>query len=159
MSGISNYKKNVDRIIRLKDSFGMKVLTPFEAKLIDVLNDSFSEKDRSVFQGQLKNINVIRRDLQSLEHHPFHHGWTQFYRVKFGKSILDHSEPFSGMPLESYKGNNIAKVNVVFAGGSMVVTYTAVHGMFFALNYRSKQKIYYPPKEYELQDFEFSEWS
>jgi hypothetical protein len=133
--------------IAIRNFFGVFVLTPFEEELLERLREALGPADREAVTAQIKTFTTVRRLLKHLDE-PNAHGFTNFYTTRFGKDVSDsrHTKRLASRRADSV----LATARVLFEGGEIEVTFLAVDGVLFAMDYRSPQRIYYPPTNYRI---------
>lgn len=132
----------------VKNFLGLYVLSPFEQDLLKRLSESLEPSDRDVLTHQLAQFTTVRRLLKHLDD-PKAYGFTNFYTLRFGKSVKDERQKrrFASTEKESL----LATARVTFEGGVIDVQFWLVTGVLFSLEYRSPQNIYYPPGDYRIE--------
>lgn len=131
--------------IAIKSFLGLYVLTPFEQQLLKRLSDALEPADREVLTHQLANFTTVRRLTHHLEE-PKAYGFTNFYTLRLGKDVsaTRQLKRFAAKESETL----LATAHVAFDGGEIDVQFWLVKGLFFNIEYRSVQNIYYPPEDY-----------
>jgi hypothetical protein len=99
-----------DWLQRIKQLLGFFNLTDFEKALIDKLRDGLSSDLAEILDDQLSRFNQVDRAIKFGPATSFGH--TSFYWGRFGKSVLDFHETFSGFKKE----DTLATMEVVSLG-------------------------------------------
>ena len=141
-----NFKKSIPLWVRVKSFFGIFALTPFEEELIEGLRKALSGELRDILDSQLRALNTVNRLIEA-DDDPNSYGYTEFHCVKLGKVILEYGQPFA----VEEKEKKFAETFVRFVDGEINVEFWLVRGRLFSMEYRSSQKIYYPPEEHETE--------
>ncbi|MBE9610010.1 hypothetical protein [Chitinilyticum piscinae] len=133
--------------IKIKSFFGLYVLTPFEENLLEHLRKSLDEDGQKILDFQMSNFTIVRRFIKPLND-PRSHGYTNFYTCRFGINLAKKRQ------VKHFKSTSsdgvLATAEVVFFEGRIEVKFILVDGVLFRIEYRSPQKIYYPPSEYRV---------
>jgi hypothetical protein len=136
--------------VAIKDFLGLYVVTPFERELLRRLGEALGPDDREVLEFQLAHFTTVRRLIRHLDE-PNAYGYTFFYTLRFGKDVSARRQTkrFASPDVEAL----LASARVIFDGGQIDVTFGLVRGVLFSIQYRSPQKIYYPPGDYRVEAF------
>lgn len=134
--------------VAVKNFLGLYVITPFEQELLKRLSEALEPGDREVLAYQLAHFTTVRRLLKHLDV-PKAHGFTNFHTVSFGRDVTDKRQTKRFNSNESHAV--LATARVVFDGGEIGVTFILVRDVLFRIEYRSPQKIYYPPGDYRIE--------
>jgi hypothetical protein len=139
-------QSNIPLLLRTKHFFGFRTVTDFEERLLIALGAALDERRREILVRQVAACNKVVRHLDpSMEPHDTF-AYTEFHRTKFGRPVLEFEERLS----KSDASQLFAQTTAVFREGRIYVDYWIVHGAFFSMQYRSKQRIYYPSNPYEI---------
>jgi len=130
---------------KIRIFFGGFVLMPFERDLLNELQESLPDKQRNALEKQLIWFNHVSRLLKHREGYNAN-GYTRFHRTKRGEPILRTPYPFDFGEVST----TFAKAIVSFENGAIDVEFKAVHSRFLSMEYRSKQKVYYPTSNYQI---------
>ena len=134
--------------VAIKNFFGIFVLTPFEKKLLDQLMETIDANDREILAYQLSHFTSARRLIRHLDERNAY-GFTNFYTLRFGK---DASAKYQPMRFKNSEPEAIlANARVTHKEGQIDVRYWIVRGLFFKMEYRSPQNIYYPSGDYKIE--------
>jgi hypothetical protein len=134
--------------VALKNLFGLYVLTPFEAFLLERLKEALTPEEKGILSYQLEHFTTTRRLTRHLDV-PNAHGFTNFHTLRFGKDVTA-AQQTKRFPSDEPDAV-LATARVVFDGGTIDVKFVIVRGVLFRIEYRSPQKIYYPPPNYRLE--------
>jgi hypothetical protein len=134
--------------VAVKSFLGLYVLTPFEQTLLEQLSEALEPGDREVLRYQLAHFTTVRRLTRHLDE-PKAHGFTNFYTLRLGKDVSAERQPkrFASNESEAL----LASARVTFDGGEIEVQFWLVRGLLFRIEYRSPQKVYYPPGDYRIE--------
>jgi hypothetical protein len=131
-------------VVAVKNFLGLYVLTPFEESLLAKLSEALNSQGREILAHQLAHFTTVRRLMRHLDE-PNAHGYTEFYTLRFGKNLTAERQ------VKRFPSNEsqavLATAHVVFNSGEIDVKFWLVRGVLFKVEYRSPQKIYYPPDE------------
>ncbi len=144
---------NLPLWIAIRNFFGIFVLTPFEEDLLKRLREVLGPADREALAEQLKTFTTVRRLLKHLDERNAH-GFTNFYTTRLGQDVSDrrHAKRFVSRPTDSVLGT----AHVLFQGGEIEVTFITVDGVLFSMDYRSPQRLYYPPSGYRIAELKLA---
>ena len=134
--------------VALKNFLGVYVLTPFEEHLLDRLKKALAPEDKEILSFQLAHFTTTRRLTRHLDV-PNAHGFTNFHTLRFGKDVSAERQTKRFPSNEPHAV--LATAQVVLDGGTIEVKFVLVRGVLFRIEYRSPQKIYYPPADYRLE--------
>lgn len=135
---------------KLRDFFGLYVILPFEKMLLDKLLAEMCNEDRGVLEYQLNQFLMVKRVFKHLDVANAH-GFTNFYTYRFGRNL---EEKYQKKRFSVVDEELLAKAKVCFEGGEINVSYYLLNGVFFCIDYRSSQKIYYPTSDFSIESFE-----
>lgn len=135
--------------VAVKDFFGLYILTPFEQDLLNRLSEALAVEDKEILTYQLSHFTTVRRLIRHLDE-PNAHGYTNFYTLRFGKDV---SAKCQARRFSTKKAQVVlALARVTFDGGRIDVKFCLVNGVLFCIEYRSPEKIYYPPSDYCVEN-------
>jgi hypothetical protein len=134
--------------VAVKNFFGLYVPTPFEQHLLEQLKEALAREDRETLSFQLARFTTTRRLTRHLDV-PNAHGFTNFHTLRFGKDVSAERQNKRFPSNEPHAV--LATALVVLDGGTIEVKFVLVRGVLFRIEYRSPQKIYYPPADYRLE--------
>lgn len=134
--------------VAVKSFLGLYILTPFEQDLLKRLSEALGASDREVLAYQLAHFTTVRRLTRHLDE-PKAHGFTNFHTLRFGKDVSAERQPkrFASDESEAL----LATARVSFDSGEIEVQFWLVRGLLFRIEYRSPQKVYYPPGDYRIE--------
>ena len=134
--------------VAVKNFFGLFVLTPFERELLKRLSEALAAEDKEILANQLTHFTTVRRLIRHLDE-PNAHGYSNFYTLRFGKDVSARCQA------KKFASNDssavLASAHVAFDGGQIDVKFWLVKGVLFGIEYRSREKIYYPPDDYRIE--------
>lgn len=137
--------------VAVKDFLGLYVLTPFEQRLLAGLKRVLAPQEQEVLEFQLAHYTTVRRLIRHVDV-PNAHGYTNFYTLRFGRDITAkvQTKRFSSNKVHSV----LATARTFYDGGEINVKFILVRDVLFRIEYRSRQKIYYPSGDYRVESFE-----
>ena len=137
--------------VAVKNFLGLYVLTPFEQRLLASLKEALAQAEKEVLEFQLAHYTTVRRLIRHIDV-PNAHGYTNFYTLRLGSDITDkvQTKRFSSNKVHSV----IATARIAHSGGEINVKFILVRDVLFRIEYRSRQKIYYPSGEYQVHSFD-----
>jgi len=127
---------------RLRTFFGLFTLTPFEETLIDAVRERLPTELRDILDAQLSEFNYTARVLDER----LDHATTCFYKMRFGRPRLALRRLF---PTDKEKVQ-LAKVHVKTDDATIDVEFWIVRKIFFLVEFRSPQNIFYPRGAYTI---------
>ncbi|WP_308366732.1 MULTISPECIES: hypothetical protein [unclassified Microbulbifer] len=133
--------------VKIKSFLGLYVLTPFEQELLKRLSEELEPSDQEVLTYQLAQFTTVRRLIRHLDE-PNAYGFTNFHTMQLGKDVSAkrQTKRFPTAENEAL----LATAHVTFDGGEIGVQFWLVKGILFSIEYRSPQKVYYPPDNYSI---------
>lgn len=133
--------------IAIKDFLGVYALTPFEHALLTRLSEALETNDKDVLTYQLARFTTVRRLIRALDE-PGAHGYTNFYTLRFGKDVSAQlqTKRFASTTPQAV----LATARVTYDDGEIDVKFLVVKGVLFRIEYRSAQRVYYPPNAYRI---------
>lgn len=136
--------------IAVKSFFGLYVLTPFEQTLLKRLLEALAPHDCEILSYQISQFTTVRRLTRHIDE-PKAHGFTNFYTLRFGKDVSEKRQ--SKRFITNEPETLLATVQVTFYRGEIEVQFWLVNGLLFNIEYRPKQKVYYPSGEFRIEPF------
>jgi hypothetical protein len=133
-------------LVVIKDFFGLYALTPFEQSLLEHLKAALRSDDRKVLEYQLSHFTDVRRTIKPVSVPNV--GGTIFYTIQRGENVREEKQKIKF----SVQVPNmlLAIARVIFDGGEINIQFWIYKGVFFSIEYRSPQHVFYPENNYRI---------